>query len=72
MLWLANEKNEFTKPESFWSDKEINMDEYMNFNRSSEDGSKYFGYPDKFYQKGKSKWSKDINNDSDFARKEEL
>ena len=71
MLWLANEKNEFTKPESFWSDKEINMDEYMNFNRSSEAGSKYFGYPDKFYHKGKSKWSKDINNDPDFAGKEE-
>jgi PAS domain S-box-containing protein len=70
ILWLADEKNEYIKAESYWSEYESEINEYTDLYDKSKQFTRGMGFPGMVFQNGKSRWSGNISTDKDFIMKE--
>lgn len=72
ILWLADDKNEYVKPDYFWSeddnDTKLNSDLYND----SMKFSKGMDFTGTIFKEGKSMWTKDLSNAKSFKRLEGL
>ncbi|MBK8551969.1 MAG: PAS domain S-box protein [Ignavibacteria bacterium] len=70
ILWLADDKNEYIKADSYWSENEIDIEEYSGFYDVNKEFTRGMGFPGLIFKEGKSRWTTDIIGDKDYIRKE--
>lgn len=72
ILWLADEKNEYIKPDYFWSEDDNFTKENSELYNDSMRFSKGMDFTGTIFKEGKSMWTKDLSKDKSFKRLEEL
>ena len=72
ILWLADEKNEYIKPDYFWSEDDNYTKEYSDLYNESMRFSKGMDFTGTIFKEGKSMWTKDLSKDKSFKRLTEL
>ncbi|MBK9334663.1 MAG: PAS domain S-box protein [Ignavibacteria bacterium] len=70
ILWMADDKNEILKAESYWSEDANDIKIYSELENPYKLFNKGIGFPGNVFQSGKSKWTGDIGNDRNFLRKD--
>ena len=72
ILWMADEKNEYIKPDYFWSEDDNFAEEYSELYNDSIRFSKGMDFTGTIFKEGKSMWTKDLSKNKSFRRLEEL
>jgi len=72
ILWLADEKNEYIKPDYFWSEDDNYTKENSELYNESMRFSKGMDFTGTIFKEGKSMWTKDLGNLKSFKRLEGL
>lgn len=72
ILWLADEKNEYVKPDYFWSEDENDTKLNSELYNDSMKFSKGMDFTGTIFKEGKSMWTKDLSNAKSFKRLEGL
>lgn len=72
ILWLADENNEYIKPDYFWSEDDNYTKQYSELYNDSMKFSKGMDFTGTIFKEGKSMWTKDLSKDKSFKRLSEL
>ncbi len=72
ILWLADEKNEYLKPDYFWSEDDEYTKENSELYNESMRFSKGMDFTGTIFKEGKSMWTKDLDKLNSFKRLKEL
>ncbi|MBS1551797.1 MAG: PAS domain S-box protein [Bacteroidetes bacterium] len=72
ILWLADEKNEYVKPDYFWSEDDNDAALNSGLYNDSMKFSKGMDFTGTIFKEGKSMWTKDLSNAKSFKRLEGL
>ena len=72
ILWLADENNEYIKPDYFWSEDDNLTKENSELYNDSMRFSKGMDFTGTIFKEGKSMWTKDLGKEKSFKRLEEL
>lgn len=72
ILWLADDKNEYVKPDFFWSEDEFDTKLNSDLYNDSMKFSKGMDFTGTIFKEGKSMWTKDLSSAKSFKRLEGL
>jgi len=72
ILWMADENNEYIKPDYFWSEDDNFTEEYSELYNDSMRFSKGMDFTGTIFKEGKSMWTKDLSKAKSFKRLEVL
>jgi PAS domain S-box-containing protein len=72
IFWFADEKNEYIKPDYFWSEDEEDINLFSELYNDSMKFSKGMGFTGTIFKEGKSMWTKDVSTDTSFLKIEGL